>query len=131
MITVREMNKIQSEIKNFLLDFGIYFFRVITGGWIAIVIAHLLQILFDFKLLSLFLIVFLITGIMVYITRKKGGFFMIILNLFFILIGVLFEMYIELVQIQVPGGFSVYNAGWFGFSWNFPEKSFILVRFEF
>lgn len=95
------MSKINLEQKFFFSDFGIYFFRVVTGGWVAVVIAHFFQVFFDLKLFPLFLIVFLITGIIVYATKKRGFFFMIIFNLFFILVGVLFKMYIEMAQNQI------------------------------
>ncbi len=96
------MNEIQLETKSVLSGSGIYFFRVLTGGWIAIVFAHLFKVLFDFELFPLFLVVLLITGFLVHITRKRGFFSMVILNLFFILIGVLLKMYIELAPAHGP-----------------------------
>ena len=100
------MSEIQSKTKIFFSDFGLYFFRVLTGGWMAIVFAHFFQVFFGFELSLLFFVVFLITGVLVRITRKWGVFSVIILNLFFVLIGVLFQMYIELALNRISHKFS-------------------------
>ena len=97
------MNPTQSKIKNFFSIFGLYFFQVVTGGWIAIVFAHFFEILFGFETFLLSFIVLIITAILVRITGKWGGVSLVILNLFFILVGILLEMYIELAPETLAG----------------------------
>ncbi len=89
------ISKVQFQVKKKSSDMGTYIFRVLTGGWIGMVFAHLFQMIFEYgNFLFLFVIV-LMTGVIVRITRGWGFISVILLNLFCILIGALLQMYVH------------------------------------
>lgn len=89
------LNKVQFQVKKRSSDMGTYIFRVLTGGWIGMVFAHLFQMVFGFgNLLFLFVIV-LMTGVIVRITKGWGFIGIILLNLFCVLVGALLQMYVQ------------------------------------
>ena len=89
------INKVQFQVKNSSAHFGTYIFRVLTGGWIGMVFAHLFQGIFAFENFLFLFVIVLMTGTIVRITRGWGFFSVVILNLFCILVGILLQMYIQ------------------------------------
>lgn len=90
------LNKMQFQVKKSSGDFGTYVFRVITGGWIGLVFAHLLQLIFAFENFLFFLVIVIMTATVVRITKNWGFFSVILLNLFCVLIGALLQMYVKI-----------------------------------
>ena len=89
------LNKVNFHVKKTSNDFGTYIFRVLTGGWIGMVFAHLFQMIFAFENFLFFFVIVLVTGAIVRITRGWGFFSVVILNLFCILVGALLQMYVK------------------------------------
>lgn len=90
------INKMHFQVKRTSNHFGTYIFRVITGGWIGAVFAHLFQIILGFENFLFFFVIVMTTGAVVRVTRDWGFFSITILNLFCILIGILLQMYIKI-----------------------------------
>jgi hypothetical protein len=90
------INRIHFQAKKTSTDLGTYFFRVMTGGWIGMVFAHLFQLTFKFENLLFTFIIVLVTGIVVRLTKGWGFFSIVILNLFCVLIGILLRMYLTI-----------------------------------
>ena len=90
------VNKMQFQVKKSSSDFGTYFCRVLTGGWIGLIVAHVFQMIFEFENFLFFFMIFLSTAVVVRVTRGWGFIPIIILNLFCILIGILLQMYIKI-----------------------------------
>ena len=88
------INKMQFQVKKSSSDFGTYLFRVLTGGWVGMVMAHIFQMFFGFGNYLFFFIIVLMTGAVLKITKGWGFVSVIVFNLFCILLGVLFRMYI-------------------------------------
>lgn len=88
------INKMQFQVKKTSNDFGTYILRVITGGWLGMVFAHIFQLLFGFGNLLFFFVIVLSTGAVVKMTRGWGFVSVIIFNLFCILVGALLRMYV-------------------------------------
>lgn len=93
------MSKMQFQVKKSSSDLSTYIFRVLTGGWVGMIFAHIFQMIFEYGNFLFFFVIVLMTGSIVRVTKGWGFFSVIILNLFCILIGVLFRMYI----IVAPG----------------------------
>lgn len=89
------INKVQFQMKKSSGDFGTYVFRVLTGGWIGMVFAHLFQMIFAFENFLFLFVIVLMTGVIVRMTKGWGFFSVVILNLFCILVGALMQMYIH------------------------------------
>lgn len=89
------ISKVQFQVKKRSNDFGTYFFRVMTGGWIGLVFAHLFQMVFQFENLLFLFVIVLMTGVVVRITRGWGFISIILLNLFCVLVGSLLQMYLQ------------------------------------
>ena len=89
------MSRVQFQMKKRSSDFGTYIFRVMTGGWIGLVFAHLFQLIFAFETLLFLFVIVLMTGVIVRITKGWGFFSVILLNLFCILVGALLQMYVQ------------------------------------
>lgn len=89
------INKVQFQVKKSSGDFGTYLFRVVTGGWIGMVFAHIFQTIFAFENFLFFFVIVLTTGALVRATRGWGYISIVILNLFCILVGALLQMYIQ------------------------------------
>ena len=88
------ISKVQFQVKKSSSDFGTYFFRVVTGGWVGMVFAHIFQMIFEYGNFLFFFVIVLMTGSILRVTRGWGFFSVTVLNLFCILIGVLLRMYI-------------------------------------
>ena len=88
------INKMQFQVKKTSNDIGTYIFRVMTGGWIGMVFAHIFQQLFGFGNLLFFFVIVLATGAVVKMTRGWGFVSVVIFNLFCVLVGALLRMYI-------------------------------------
>lgn len=90
------INRVQFQVRKRSGDFGTYIFRVMTGGWIGLVFAHLLQMIFGFEDFLFLFVIVLMTGVIVRITKGWGFFSVILLNLFCILVGALLQMYLQI-----------------------------------
>ena len=90
------VNKIQFQVKKSSNDFGTYFFRVLTGGWIGLIFAHFFQMIFGFGDFLFFFVIVLGTGSIVRVTKGWGFFSVMFFNLFCILVGILLQMYIKI-----------------------------------
>ena len=88
------INKVQFQVKKSSSDLLTYSFRVLTGGWLGMVFAHIFQGLFGFENFLFLFVIVLVTGSVVRITRGWGLISVLIFNLFCILIGILLRMYI-------------------------------------
>ncbi len=89
------ISKVQFQMKKSSGDMGTYIFRVLTGGWIGMVFAHLFQMIFAFENFLFLFVIVLMTGVIVRMTKGWGFFSVVILNLFCILIGALLQMYVQ------------------------------------
>ena len=90
------INKVQFQVKKTSSDMGTYIFRVLTGGWIGLVVAHFFQMIFEFQNFLFFFVIVLMTGAVVRITKGWGYIPIMILNLVCILTGALLQMYIKM-----------------------------------
>jgi len=89
------ISKVQFQVKRRSNDMGTYVFRVLTGGWIGMVVAHLFQMIFGFENFLFLFVIVLMTGVVVRVTRGWGFFGVVLLNLFCVLVGALLQMYVQ------------------------------------
>lgn len=89
------ISRVNFHVKKKSSDFGTYSLRVITGGWIGMVIAHLLQMIFEFENFLFLFVIVLMTGAVVRVTKGWGFFSIVLLNLFCVLLGTLLQLYIK------------------------------------
>ncbi len=89
------ISKMNLQVRKKSSDFGTYVFRVLTGGWIGMVFAHLFQMIFEFENFLFLFVIVLMTGAIVRVTRGWGFFGIVLLNLFCILVGTLLQLYVQ------------------------------------
>jgi len=90
----RFVSTVQFQVKKSSSDLTTYIFRVLTGGWLGMVFAHILQTMIGFSNLLFLFVIVLVTGCIVRMTKNWGFFSVMILNLFCVLVGILLNMYI-------------------------------------
>ena len=88
------INKVQFQVKKSSNDFGTYLLRVLTGGWIGMVFAHIFQMIFEFGNFLFIFVILLMTGSVLKVTKGWGFFAVLIFNAFCIMVGALLRMYI-------------------------------------
>ena len=88
------INKVQFQVKKQSSDMGTYIFRVITGGWIGMVFAHIFQMIFEYGNFLFVFVIVLMTGAVLKVTKGWGFFGVIVFNAVCLLIGALLRMYI-------------------------------------
>ncbi len=89
------ISRVNFQVKKKSGDFGTYVFRVLTGGWIGMVFAHLFQLIFEFENFLFLFVIVLMTGAVVRVTKGWGFFSIVLLNLFCILVGTLLQLYVK------------------------------------
>ncbi len=89
------INRVNFQVRKKSGDFGTYIFRVLTGGWIGMVVAHLFQMIFEFENFLFLFVIVLMTGAIVRVTRGWGFLSIVLLNLFCILLGTLLQLYVQ------------------------------------
>ncbi len=90
------IHRLQLQTKKTSVDLATYVFRVITGGWIALIFAHFFQYIFAFENFLFFLVMVVVTGAVVKITRGWGPISVVIFNLFCVLLVVLLQLYLKI-----------------------------------
>lgn len=95
----RVIHKVQFQVKKTSNDLFTYSLKVMTGSWIGLFFAHIFQAFWGFSDFLFLFVILLFTGVTLRITKNYGWGGILLFNVFFVLLFLVFKYYV----LQHPG----------------------------